>query len=582
VRKISILIFLFFIILNKVATQVIEASVDKRRVSVGEVFLLKLLIRDDAVSQFTPPRMADFEVISGPNRMISEQILNGKVSKSFALNYELRAKREGNFEIAGAEMRQGKNVWKQTTPLVVEVGKPAKTGATQNDASKDVFVKAEVHTTQLTVGQQVIIDYKIYSSISLRSVNLISEPSYQGFFRQPLTEIDRNDVVTNIGGKRFMVRSLGSVAIFGQQLGKIALEPLQIQAYVVKNGDTRDPFGISLQAIEAVRLIANSLEFEVNTPPTSGVPADFSGIVGALEATASISKTTASTDEALTLRLTIRSNSDPKRLVAPQLLPQDGFEFYEPKLVSERTTENGGEIWTTKEFDYIVLLKKAGALVLQPHFSYFEPEKKAFLSANLSSFPLQISQGTNPTATISASETTRGALASLKTVWSGSDTGGGGGTLFWTLVLLPFMALALAGFWRERQMRLSKIDEKTRLKMQAERIVTQRFRLADSLVGKPDLAFFEEISKALYSYLGNKFGLQPSEYSIENIEKTLQDSEIPSKLIQNFEQILQRCEMARFGGNVKNDTTERKKILENAMKTIEQIEDILEEKDNKK
>ena len=101
-------------------------------------------------------------------------------------------------------------------------------------------------------------------------------------------------------------------------------------------GGSADPltgltFGAEIRRVplrtEAITLLVKPL------PPNA--PASFSGGVGIFNMNSVINRTEVTTDDALTLRLTLTGDGDMKRVRPPQLNLGEAFEVYDPKVIAE-------------------------------------------------------------------------------------------------------------------------------------------------------------------------------------------------------------------------------------------------------
>ena len=83
--------------------------------------------------------------------------------------------------------------------------------------------------------------------------------------------------------------------------------------------------------------------------------------------------------------------------------------------------------------------------------------------------------------------------------------------------------------------------------------------------------FFEEIEKSLWGYFADKFNLDTSKLSKENININFNKKKIDNNEIKKFIKILNTCEFARYSPN-KNRSQHMENTLEEAKKIIVQVE----------
>src|SRR5476651_2729997 len=110
------------------------ASVDKSEVGTGDRFEVTFSVNGNA-ERFTPPTLAGFEIVGGPNQSSSMQIINGSTSMSIAFSYVLMPTKEGDFVIGPASIVvNGKRL--TTNPIKIHVVKGR--APAQNTVSNDL------------------------------------------------------------------------------------------------------------------------------------------------------------------------------------------------------------------------------------------------------------------------------------------------------------------------------------------------------------------------------------------------------------------------------------------------------------
>jgi hypothetical protein len=107
----------------------------------------------------------------------------------------------------------------------------------------------------------------------------------------------------------------------------------------------------------------------------------------------------------------------------------------------------------------------------------------------------------------------------------------------------------------------------------ATRIAIKQMQHAKSLLDAKDIpGFYEEAMKTLYEYTGVKLKLSNSEFTKENIRKRMEQKKIDASTIQQFVQVIENCEMARFGGFASGNENS---IYDESIRLIENMEDKL-------
>ncbi len=566
------------------------ATTDAKQIPIGEVFEIQFSLKNAQGQGFRPPSFGEFNVVSGPNRMNSMTMVNGVASSSETYSYVLQAKKEGVFTLGVATIT-AKGQMLRTDPLSISVTKGKKqTAASTGSGKDDVFVRAEASTTEARVGQQIVVDYKLYTRVNLSGVSRVSEATYDGFYKLDVNDYTRNDSRVDIGGKTYLTRILQRIALFPQREGSLGIEPLTLQVSIVKESRGRgsredeDPFGqlFSSPDLEQKVVTANSLIFNIKPLPANPPPS-FTGGVGDFQAAFSISKTEGTTDDALSLRLTVTGNGDSKRWQAPKITPVDGLEIYEPKVLKEQSIENQGEWQTVKEIEYLIVPKRAGDFSLKTAFSYFSTDGGTTSRDNRegsrfntidTTFQLKIQQGSNKAATLlqDKQQDIRGLkFATFLTTENGTFYNS---LLFWALFIAPFILFGLAVALKQIQLQQSRRDATLLRQENAPKVAEQRLSVAQDFLEKGNRKlFYEEVSKSLFNYISDKFQMPLAEFSKSNVREKLTSLKINDLYTDNFIKILNDCEIALFAGqDTEGGATG---IYDRALKVITDIEQSL-------
>jgi len=108
----------------------------------------------------------------------------------------------------------------------------------------------------------------------------------------------------------------------------------------------------------------------------------------------------------------------------------------------------------------------------------------------------------------------------------------------------------------------------------ANKIARTRLKAAGMLL-KQQLfeAYYEELHRALWGYIADKLGLSQADCSRDRISDMLRDRNIDKELIQNYSDIIESCEYARYAPDP--GQLEKERIFEAAVKAISKMEQAL-------
>ncbi|WP_425422950.1 BatD family protein [Phaeodactylibacter xiamenensis] len=545
-----------------------EATTDARRVLENSYFEVTFTLSNAQGGQFSPPSFENFLVVSGPSQAVSTSMINGQVSRTQAYSYTLKPRRTGTFTIGSASIKVNRTTL-QTKPLTIEVVKGRKG---EPGAAEQVFIRAEPSTETAYVGQQILLDYKLYTTLDVESFNILEESGYQGFFAQDVRRFNGRVMREVINGVQYTTKVLKRIALFPQQTGQLSIEPMNVQLGVVKEGAKRSRSFFFTPEVRPYPAATETVNIEV-LPLPAGAPESFTGAVGDYQIRPDLSSKTATTDDALTLILTVRGSGDIKRVEAPALDLPEGFEVYEPKAVEETNLELNASIEGKKVFEYLLLPKVPGDYEFTPKFTYFSPDSAKYVTLADQSFSLYVKQGTGQPgrATASLNETEDIGPLMLSPVLTQTRTPFLGSALFWGLLAAPLLLFGGLLGWRRHRARQDDIDPNERRMQAARGVAQERLSLAKSHLKAGDSrAFYDEVSKAILGYVGDKLQIPRSSMSKSSLRQRLQELDLDESLIETVMSIVQDCEMALFAGQA--DAGKMGTVYERATQAIAGVE----------
>ena len=119
-------------------------------------------------------------MISGPSTSNSISIVNGARTSKQGFVYTIQPKKIGNYTIGPASVVvNGKTL--RSKPISVQVLK-GKQVAKGEKAEEELYVKAEIDTNEVYVGQQVMVNYKLYTTVDIENYDIVKETDYAGFY----------------------------------------------------------------------------------------------------------------------------------------------------------------------------------------------------------------------------------------------------------------------------------------------------------------------------------------------------------------------------------------------------------------
>jgi len=592
---------LTFSSLNVLADNVQFTATAKTTVKVGEQFQLQYKLNAEG-SGFRGPKISDFQVLTGPNTSTNQsvQIVNGKVTReiSYVFTYLLKAGKEGTFTIPPATINYNGKQY-TSNPLTIKVLKntAAATGQTSSHggAENNVFIRAFISNTTPLQGEQVILTYKLYTTLPISNLDVSKISSFPGFWSKNLLANKKNYTQTHesIEGKDYLVAEIGKFALFPQRSGEITIEPGEVNcvAQIKTNARRRssdpffdsffnDPFFNSRYQNVDKQLFSNSLKIDVRPLPGKNKPADFSGAVGTYTFKPEIDKTEVKANEAITMKFTVSGRGNLELIDPPKVVFPPDFEVYDPEIKNNIKVTGYG-VSGSRTFEYLIIPRNPGDYTIKPvTFSFFDPKKEKYITLSSEQYHIKVARGSGNQGNITYSGISHEDIQyigqdirhiklppyKLKPI----------GYFFfrslnyYLFLLVPFLIfLVIIIIWRKNVNRRNNIALTKNKK--ATKIAKKRLKTAATyLKENNENEFYVEISKALWGYISDKFNIPGSELSLDNVKDKLLKKSVNEQLINQFIDTLSNTEYARFAPGDKSQNMEG--IYKQALEIISKIE----------
>jgi hypothetical protein len=612
-KRIFLVFCSFLLIITAALAQEVQFTGNARsNVGVGETFNLTYSVNTQAAN-FHGPAITGFDVLSGPYTSTSSSIraVNGRTSMSISstFTYILRATHEGTFEIPAATVSADNKNFRSNV-VVIKVSKNAGNGQTNTQGnqgrstvdnntgvqagSNDVYVKSVVDNSNPMQGEGIVLTYKIFFKVSISQPNITKPASYEGFWSNILKDnVKYNQYTQTIDGEVYHVAELLKVVLYPLKSGKLMIDPFELECVAQYKRQTKtktgDPFfddffnnsffNESYANVEK-KLKSNAVVVNVRPLPTAEKPVDFSGAVGTFTFKTDLDKTKTKTNEPITLKCTITGKGNIQLIDKLNITFPPDFETYDPKISNNVSTTGAGTSGS-QTFEYLIIPRKAGNFTIKPiTFSYFDLEKRKYVTLSSPQYSLNVEKGSGDNTTIAYSGAGKEDIKYI-----GSDirhiknqplllSHAGdfffGSFLFFVMLLLPVLLFILfIVMWKKLQERRS--DALLMKNRKATRVAIKRLKKASTFLKEQKKEeFYIEISQALWGYLSDKFGIPLSELSMDSVHEALLNKKVNDEIIQQFIQTLDNTEYARFAPGEKTMIME--KTYNEALEIITRIE----------
>ncbi len=598
-----IAILALFFTLGTVSSQNIKINASAPRVvEVGEKFRLTYSL-SKKVTEIQMGDLDGFRVLIGPteSQNFTYGYINGKTTTSteYSYTYVLIAEKNGVFTLPPATvMVDGEKATSNTLKVEVVEGNSNKQpnnvrGQAQqqelNISNENLFVKVEFDRKSCYLGEYVIATLKLYTRLDIANLGRSKYPSFDGFLTQDIEmpqQISLNR--ENVDGSIYKVGTLRKVVLFPQRSGEITISPFELDIYVRQKmpssvGGFFDDFFDNYQTLKVTRK-SKPVKINVKDLPITNKPSGFKGAVGDFTMASSITRDSVLSNDAVTVKVTIKGNGNLKLIEPLNIMFPAEFEIYEPKTSQDIKLGIYGANGSVS-FEYVVIPRSAGDYIIpSAKFSYFDTKTKKYKVLKTKEFKLHVKKGNQPNT--STSVVTSFSKEDVKFV--GKDiryiknidvklNNKGvfffGSIKFILMYLISLLFFMIAVLLNKRRIKNNSDIARVKNK-RATKMASKRLKAAEvGMKSNQREIFYDEILKALWGYTSDKLNIPLSDLNKENIAEVFRQRNLSEEDIADYMYILDSCEFARYApakdehelGNMYKKTS---KVILNLEKSI--------------
>lgn len=555
-------------------------------VSAGEAFRIEFALNakpDD--NSFVPPSFDGFDVLAGPavSQGSSIRIINGEMSKSinYTITYVLLPQKSGDFRIGAAEAKVKDKTYR-TRETIIEVrdnssgdasgaGQSANRQQDDDNASleskagnqigkDDLMLRLALSRRNVYKGEPIRATLKLYSRVNVVGSEGAKMPTFNGFWSQEL-ETEQGPFRETVGGKVYEAYNIAEYLLYPQQNGTLRIEPSELTVVVqvvLQSNRGFDPFFGGGHEIYNLRrkLVTPEVTVSVKDFP-AGAPASFTGAVGKYTMEAKLSTDRLEANSAATATVKISGTGNLNFLQAPKLELPASFELYDVKS-DESLRTNGSGNTGYRRFEYPFIARAEGDYTIPPiEFTYFNPETEKYVTISSQAFPIAITPDRNGggasqgVTTVAKKEDVRLLGNDIRFIKLGSPALRSHVTplilspLYFIVaaaILILFAAVYAAMRKHIRDSRNTALVKGRR----ANKVAVQRFRTAAKYMKEQNRhAFYEEMLRALWGYLSDRFNIPVADLTKESVREELarRGAHDEARLIT---EIISECEEAQY------------------------------------
>ena len=562
----------------------------------GRRFNLVFSLKNAQPENLQIPDLSSFDVIMGPSvsQGTEVQFVNGQVNRSenISYTYVLQPKKEGTFTISPAKITaNGKTIMSNALTIKVlpedQAGNAAAgnsgNAASTNISDEDIFVKADFSRRKVFEQEHIIATVKLYYRVNIRGLEEIKFPEYKGFTVHdiPIPE-DKKNGMENVNGKNYKTYLLKQSVLFPQKSGTLDVESGKvttiIQVQVSNQRSFFDPFGSYRDVKKEIAIPGAKIEV---SPLPAGKPASFSNAVGTFQLQSSINSENVKANEAINIKVKISGSGNIKYIKNPEIKFPNDFEVYEPR-VDTKVNVSGAGVSGTREIEYLAIPRFAGNFKIpSAQFSYFDINTKQYKTLSTPEYNLMVEKGDASSSphvmNYANKEDIRFFGKDIRFIDTKNlkirekDDYLFGTTIFGLSYILP-LSLFIILFILYRKQAKENANIALMKNKRANKQARKRLKVAETYLKTGNkAAFYEEILKALWGYTGDKLNIPVAELTKDNIEAELASHKVSPETINEFMQLLQMYEFARFAPTESVGTMDDS--YEKAIELISKLED---------
>lgn len=423
-------LLLILLVLSGISSAVaveFRSEIDRDEIAQDESVSLKLVVEADGTvpvetPEFSAPNFDEIQNYQGSFVQSYYDSNSGKFGAKFtrSFTYVLRPKTTGRLSITNIKIKVGGQPYTTNPVTIVVTGGGGGTpppqgyggagsglrGAAKKGRGTTLFLRTEVDKTKAYRGQQIVVDYYLYSRA--RSFNATADryPNLNGFLKEELDipvlrgQLTPQEVV--LDGTAYRRVLIASFAAYPLKEGKLVIDPMEVKATYIEERRTRpgniDPFGdeddLFQQFFRNGAARNESLRSEtitIEVLPLPVVPSDlnYTGAVGDFQVMAAVDRTDLKAHEALSLTLKVEGVGNLSNIETPKIPLPDGFELYEAKSQTKGKAGMGEKI-----FEYLLIPRKPGDFTLPSiELGFFDPKQNQYVRKSTEAIRIHVNEG---------------------------------------------------------------------------------------------------------------------------------------------------------------------------------------------
>ena len=545
-------------------------------------------------NSFKAPEFEEnFDVVAGPSTSVgrSMQFINGKQSSSYnyTITYALMPRESGTFTIGSASVKVDGKTY-TTRPMLVEViaekqGAGVKTPNTSPEGSigrDDILLRLKVSDTELYKGESLRASLVLYTRVTVENIESLTMPPFDGFWSQELS-FDNAPSREEYNGRVYETYKITELLLSPQESGKIVIPEAVMDVVaqvVVQDRRNYDPIFGGRQVYRVSRELKSApVTINVKEFP-AGAPQSFNGAVGNFSLRSTMPEAEIDANSADQIELTISGTGNLKFITAPRITLPESFEVYDTKVVDNcKITATGTTGSLTYTYPFVA--RSAGAFTIpRIEFSFFNPDTQAYETLATEPFTLVVKDDGSIAASAPATSNynyggpMRQLDRDIRFIHTGKLPKRAAAAfiltpLYW-LAIVAIVALFILIYAVLRKRIRERSNTVARRMRHADKMAVQRLRMAERYMNEANRhAFYEEMLRAMWGYISDKFNIPVASLTKEKIREELYRRNVAEATAEQFCEVISRSEEAQYAPSASGEMTD---IYAEAVEVISKIE----------
>lgn len=560
---------------SSLCSQSFNVQVDRTEIALDQYVQVDFVLENAQGKNFAPPGFEGWTIIQGPSTSSSVSIINGARSSTFSYGYVLSPKSTGNLSIGKASITVN-NKTLSTQPVSIKVTKSSPQANLQGKnaktlSKKDIFITAKATPATAYVGQQIVVEYKLYTAVDVENYNILHTPEFKGFHVNTIPRLSYDNRET-INGRNYITKVIYAASIYPIQNGKFQVEALHSRASIVVDDGRNNPNSFFLlPTTEGVNLISDKLDIEVLSLPQPS-PSNFSGAVGTYALSTQIDQLHVKLNDAITVTVYIEGDGDLNRVNKPFLnLDSFAFQQYDPKITKENIDYKLDGFVGMRELTFPVVAVKPGVHKIVPSFVYFNTDSQKYTTLAPEVFNLTVTTNTAGNTKAENSADKKEDSEELKLIqYPKLPTNKFVGTTFYYLcLLLPLLIWFSIFIWQRKKSAYEKANAGKVLLKKGQKENIERLSI---LYQSPVLTKKEadEAYEIMIRHLMQYFKITDRSISKSDWLNQIQTADFSDEIRSRIANVLDIAEMSIYAGQMIPDQV--KKMIEDVKIVVEKVE----------